>query len=76
MRIGVIRFEADGFLKLADRLVNPAFLVEGDAKVVVGLGVIRFEAEGFLKLADGLVGPAFLDEGVAEIIVGIGDNSV
>ena len=33
--IGIIRFQADGFLKLADGLVNLALLDEGDAEVVV-----------------------------------------
>ena len=46
-----------------------AFLVEGDAEVVVGEGVIRFEADGFLELADRLVDLAFLLEGVAEDVV-------
>ena len=69
---GVIRFEADGFLILADGLVGLAFLDEGDAEVVVGVGVIRFEADGFLVLADGLVDLAFLAEGGAEVVVGIG----
>ena len=57
--LGVIRFQAEGFLELADRLVDLAFLAEGDAEVVVGLGVIRFQADGFLELADRLVGLAF-----------------
>ena len=48
MGLGVIRFQADGFLKLDDRLVDSAFLEEGDAKVVVSLGVIGFQADGFL----------------------------
>ena len=34
---GVIRFEADGFLELADRLVGSAFLAEDAAEVVVSL---------------------------------------
>ena len=34
--LGVIRFQADGFLVLADRLVDLAFLGEGGAEVVVG----------------------------------------
>ena len=50
MGLGVIRFQAEGFLVLADRLVDLAFLGEGDAEVVVGLGVIRFQAEGFLVI--------------------------
>ena len=30
--VGVIRFQADGFLELADRLVDLAFLVEGECR--------------------------------------------
>ena len=67
--VGVIRFQADGFLELADRLVGLAFLVEGGAEVVVGVGVIGFQADGFLELADRLVGLAFLVEGDAEVVV-------
>ncbi len=63
MGLGVIRFEADGFLELADGLVDPALLEEGDAEVVVGVGVIRFEADGFLILADRLVGLALVERG-------------
>ncbi len=37
MGVGVIRFQADGFLELADRLVDLAFLAEGNAEVVVGV---------------------------------------
>ena len=70
MSLGVIRFQAEGFLELADRLVGLAFLAEGDAEVVVGLGVIRFQADGFLVLADRLVSLAFLAEGDAEVVVG------
>ena len=51
------------------RLVDLAFLDEGDAEVVVGLGVIRFQADGFLVLADRLVDLAFLVEGGAEVVV-------
>ena len=58
--VHVIRFQMDGFLELADRLVGLAFLGEGDAEVVVGLGVTRLEAEGFLVLADRLVELTFL----------------
>ena len=61
--VGIVRLESQGFLELADRLVDLAFLAEGDAEVVVGLGVIRFQADGFLVLADRLVGLAFRDEG-------------
>ena len=46
----IIRVQADGFLELADGLVELAFLDEGGAEVVVCLGVIRFQADGFLKL--------------------------
>ena len=64
--------QADGFLVSAYRLIHAAFLVEGDAEVVVGLGVIRFQAEGFLVLADRLVDLAFPVEGDAEVVVGVG----
>src|SRR5208282_5555910 len=66
---GVIGFQADGILELADRLVDSAFLVEGGAEVVVSLGLIRFQADRFLELADGLVDSAFLAEGHAEVVV-------
>ncbi len=55
MALGVIRFQAEGFLELADGLVELAFPAEDVAEAEVGLGVIRFQAEGFLELADGLV---------------------
>ena len=51
----MIRSQTDGFLELADRLVNLAFPVEGVAEVVVGVGEIGFQAKGFLVLADRLV---------------------
>ena len=72
MGLGVIGFQADGFLELADRLVDLAFHGQGGAEVVVGLGVIGFQADGFLELADRLVGLAFFEEGVAEVVVGVG----
>ena len=40
--VGVIRFQADSFLELADGLVDLAFPGEGEAEVAVGVGVIRF----------------------------------
>jgi len=47
--VGIIRFETDGFLKLADRLVGLALVEEDNAEVVVGFGVIRVEADGFVS---------------------------
>jgi len=41
---GVIRLQPDCFLKLADRLVNPAFHAERGAEVIVGIGIIGFQA--------------------------------
>jgi predicted TIM-barrel enzyme len=63
--LGITRVETDGFLELADRLIDLALLVQGDAKVVVGSGMIRLQANGLLELADGLVQVAFLVEGDA-----------
>ena len=37
LRLDIIRFQAEGFLELADRLVGLAFPAKGDAEVVVGL---------------------------------------
>ena len=68
MGLGVIRFQADGFLVLADGLVGLAFPGEGDAEVVVGLGVIRLQADGFLELADRLVGLAFPARAVPRLL--------
>ena len=70
--LGEIRFQVDGFLELANRLVDLAFPNEGDAEVVVGLGEIRLQADGFLELPDRLVNLAFPDEGDAEVAVGEG----
>ncbi len=70
--LGVIRFQAEGFLELTDRLVYLAVLAQGGAEVVVGLGVIRFQAEGFLVLPDRLVDLALPGEGDAEVVVGVG----
>jgi len=70
--IGVSRFEANGFLEMADRLVNPASPGQGDAEVVVGIGIIRLDVDGVLILADGLVAPAFPDQGDAEVVVSLG----
>ena len=70
---GVIRFQADGFLVLADRLVGLALPAEGVAKVVVGVGKIGFQAEAFLVLADRLVNLAFLAEGDCKVVVGVGE---
>jgi hypothetical protein len=67
---GIIRFQADGFLELADRVVDLAFPAEGGAEVVVGSGVIRFQADGLLVLTDRLVQLAFLVEREAEVVVG------
>jgi hypothetical protein len=36
--VGVNRVEADGFPQVADRLVDLAFLAQGNPEVVVGLG--------------------------------------
>ena len=44
MGVGLIRFQPEGFPEYANRLINLAFLDEGDAEVVVGEGVIRFQA--------------------------------
>ena len=63
MGLGVIGFQAQRFLVLADRLVGLAFRVEGEAEAVVGIGVTRFEAKGLLVLADRLVELALLDRG-------------
>ena len=55
MGVGVIRFQADGFLVLADRLVGLAFLVEGGAEVVVREVIVlrdfeRMPEKGFTVL--------------------------
>ncbi len=68
--VGVIGFQADGFLIVSDGLVDLAFLVEGNAEVVVGHGVIGFQPDRFLELADRLVNLAFLVEDAAEVVVG------
>ena len=39
---GIIRIQANGFLKLADGPADLVLVEEGDAKIVVGLGEIRF----------------------------------
>src|ERR1035438_4956583 len=52
--LGVIRFQAERFLELTDRLVNSVLSGEGNAEVAVGLGVIRFQPNGLLELAGGL----------------------
>jgi hypothetical protein len=65
----LIRFKADGFPKVADCLVNPAFPTECDTEIVVGVGMIRFQPDGFPKLADGLFSLAFLVEGGTEVEV-------
>jgi len=72
MGLGVIRFEANGFLKLADRVVGLEFVEEGSAEIVVGLSVIRFEADGFLKLAGCLASLAFFEENDANVVMGLG----
>ena len=66
--LGVIRFQADGFLILADRLVSLAFLDEGGAEIVVGIGVIRLQADGFLELADRPVDLAILEEAMPRLL--------
>ena len=58
-RVDVVRFEPEGLLVLADRLVHLAVLGEGGAEVVVHHGIIRFEADGLLQLADRPVNLAF-----------------
>ena len=71
MGLGVIRFQADGFLELADRLVHFGLSCRGRCRGCCGRSsVIRFQAEGFLVLADRLVDLAFLVEGDAEVVVG------
>ena len=54
MGFGIVRPEADGFLKGLDGFLLPAQLGLGQAQVVVGFGVIRLEGDGLLKVADGL----------------------
>ena len=66
--LGKIGFQADGFLKLADCLVDLAFPEQGGAEVVIGLGKIGFQADGFLKLADGFVNLAFLSRAVPRLL--------
>src|ERR1039458_4062619 len=70
--LGVIRFQAERFLELTNRLVNSVLSGEGNAEVAVGLGVIRLPAEGFLELADGLVHLAFLGQRIPEVVTSAG----
>ena len=42
---GIIRFQADGFLELADRVVDLAFLFDGDTEVVVGQPIVLRDCE-------------------------------
>src|SRR5437879_1621944 len=51
-------FEPDGFLEVADGLVQPTLGAQGLAEVGVSQSRIRVEPEGFLVMADGLVRPA------------------
>ncbi len=46
MGVGVIRFQADGFLELADRLSGLAFLTEGQAEAVVRDVIILCDFKG------------------------------
>lgn len=69
MGLGVIGFQADGLLKLANGLIGLALLHEGVAEVVVEDGVIGVESNGFPVLADGLVNLAFLEKGGAETVM-------
>jgi hypothetical protein len=68
-RVGVILFEADGFLKLSDGCVNLILLRKTDTKIVVSLGIIRLRADGGLKLTDGVGNPSLVEEGDAQIVV-------
>ena len=45
MGVGVIRFQAEGFLVLADRFVDLAFLAEGNAEVIVRVVIVRRDFE-------------------------------
>ena len=72
MGSGIIRFQVDRFLVLADRLIQLAFPHEGKAEIVVGRGVIRFQADGFLVFAHCLVNLAGPGKDVAEAVVRLG----
>jgi len=64
--VGVIRFQTEGFLVLADRPVNLALLAEGATEVVVGVGVIRFQARASWYWLMASSTRPFRAEGVAE----------
>jgi hypothetical protein len=71
LRSDVVRSEADGSLKLVNRLVNSTLFEKSNAKIDVCVGVIRVETYGRLKLVDGFVNLCFREEGDAEVEVGI-----
>src|ERR1035438_469004 len=71
LSLGVIGFQAEGFMKSADGFVDLTLQAEGDTKVVVSVGIIGLQAEGFPELADRLVGLAFIEKNGAEIVVGL-----
>jgi hypothetical protein len=52
MGLGEFGGEAEGLLVVADRLLQPALVIQGVAEVDVGLGVLGVEAEGLLVVAD------------------------
>jgi hypothetical protein len=49
----VVRLEAQRLPELGDGLVEPAFVRQGVAEVVVGLGEILLESDGLPVLGDG-----------------------
>ena len=55
MGVSVVRFQADGFLILADRLLYLAFLVEGFAEGLVGLREPGLNLHHFLKVGNRLI---------------------
>ena len=50
-----LRIDPDGFLEMADGLVQPALFQQGNPEVVVGQGEIRVAGEGQVQVVDGFV---------------------
>ena len=61
-RVPIVWIDADGFLILADGLVQPAFVGKRNTEVEAGIPIIRVAVDGPLKLADRLSDPTTLEQ--------------
>src|ERR1051325_660459 len=69
MRLQIVRLDRHCLLPMGDRLIEPAFLEQRDAEVVVRVRVIGTQGDRFFIMRNRLIGLLFADKRIGKIVM-------